>query len=953
MAERWAVANGNWSSTGTWNGGTLPTSADDVYANGFTVQLDQTITALSIRTSAGTTAVAGGGFNVSTAGITLNLSGGLGVVSGTTRCLLSSLASPNSFTVNGNITGGPSGSANGLQLTGTGSVVVNGNVTGGSAASSNGILNSSSGNITVNGTVTGGSNSSASGITATAGIVTINNGTNNAVIAGSTSSTAYGLNIGTSAVFNITGHVISSTSTRAISMSSTSSGNTIIGNVSAENGTHCIDISGAGGSLSVTGNVTGSNFSSSLFGINCDGTNKILTITGNILAGTSTSPFGVSFNSAGGTFTLNGNTNGSSGASAVGTRINAVCTVNINGSCNGGSGTSSHGLLVNAAATVNIVGNVIGGSGSTAHGLNNASTGTVVVNGIVRGAATTGGVGLFNASTGSVTIAQAEFGAEGWPPYTGIVNYIDLTTARLTVENSSFAARTLLPAGYIRWPVATGVWSNQANWDYGLTMPQSTDEVHADGKNVTIDQDVTVLTIETTPRPGGLNGGSFICTSNRTINAHIIAGGGHGLNITGNCTVVVNGSVTGGANTNIYGIRIAAVVNLTVNGTVTGGTASGCMGIMVDIGSGASVIVINGNVVGGEGISARGLQTAANGSQSIMIVGNVLGSVGNGGEGVYLNSSGCSFTVTGTLTARGGHAFQQLAGSSGVTGIINGDIYSSSTAGARYGFIIGGTGTFTVNGASYGGSQSNSYGTYVSGNATYVHNGNAVGSSGGNSYGIYIAAGSCVFTLNGNALGGSAGIGLVSSSPFTMTGNAQGGTASSVYGVWSNAGSGTITFTGNAQGGTALNTHGLAVSNFNGTVNVYGNATGGSGQSSIGVANLGSTAILNLYGNATGGSHNTAYGAHTSTSGEVNVYGFAIGHATNGAPGVNGGTGIFTIYRGITGAQGVPPWSGNGKIFFNDLNMAYIIVNDVNNVQRMLGRRAMIQLGGMQGGFDG
>jgi hypothetical protein len=40
MATRRAVANGNWSSTSTWNGNALPGNGDTVYANGFNVTLD-------------------------------------------------------------------------------------------------------------------------------------------------------------------------------------------------------------------------------------------------------------------------------------------------------------------------------------------------------------------------------------------------------------------------------------------------------------------------------------------------------------------------------------------------------------------------------------------------------------------------------------------------------------------------------------------------------------------------------------------------------------------------------------------------------------------------------------------------------------------------------------------------------------------------------------------------
>jgi hypothetical protein len=59
MPNRWAVANGNWSNTATWNSGAtlgLPTASDDVYANRFNVILDQDISVnvLAARDLAGT-----------------------------------------------------------------------------------------------------------------------------------------------------------------------------------------------------------------------------------------------------------------------------------------------------------------------------------------------------------------------------------------------------------------------------------------------------------------------------------------------------------------------------------------------------------------------------------------------------------------------------------------------------------------------------------------------------------------------------------------------------------------------------------------------------------------------------------------------------------------------------------------------------------------------------------
>ena len=43
MATARAIANGNWSATGTWNGGVLPGNGDTVYANGFNVTINQDI----------------------------------------------------------------------------------------------------------------------------------------------------------------------------------------------------------------------------------------------------------------------------------------------------------------------------------------------------------------------------------------------------------------------------------------------------------------------------------------------------------------------------------------------------------------------------------------------------------------------------------------------------------------------------------------------------------------------------------------------------------------------------------------------------------------------------------------------------------------------------------------------------------------------------------------------
>lgn len=49
MATRFAIGNGNWSDTAIWDSGTLPLNDDIIFANGFTITIDQDITIGSLR----------------------------------------------------------------------------------------------------------------------------------------------------------------------------------------------------------------------------------------------------------------------------------------------------------------------------------------------------------------------------------------------------------------------------------------------------------------------------------------------------------------------------------------------------------------------------------------------------------------------------------------------------------------------------------------------------------------------------------------------------------------------------------------------------------------------------------------------------------------------------------------------------------------------------------------
>jgi hypothetical protein len=153
MAFRYAVATGNWSNTATWDGGTLPTAADDVFSNNFTVTIDGTFTVLSIRNTLNAAApviAAGGQFRYANGGnLTCTATTGI-IVGATTPTLEMTLATPNTATFNGSVLTMTSIlNYNAIKLSGTGTLNLNGNYninTGGAVTqviyvTANGILN--------------------------------------------------------------------------------------------------------------------------------------------------------------------------------------------------------------------------------------------------------------------------------------------------------------------------------------------------------------------------------------------------------------------------------------------------------------------------------------------------------------------------------------------------------------------------------------------------------------------------------------------------------------------------------------------------------------------------------------------------------------------------------------------------------------------------------------------
>lgn len=203
MANRWAVASGNWSNTATWNGGTLPTSADDVFSNTFTVTIDQNVTALSLRNTSASGITAGGGFTVSGA-YTINCSSGAGFVgAGTTYVLTCTNAVGVTVTVQGNTS---NGTPRCLRFNQAGTVNYTGTVNPSNATSDYSLIIDGTGTSNITGNISSGNNAGACGIATSSPTVNV---TGNVTGAGSNTSGIFILSTSSNSILNVTGTVAS------------------------------------------------------------------------------------------------------------------------------------------------------------------------------------------------------------------------------------------------------------------------------------------------------------------------------------------------------------------------------------------------------------------------------------------------------------------------------------------------------------------------------------------------------------------------------------------------------------------------------------------------------------------------------------------------------------------------------------------------------------------------
>jgi hypothetical protein len=259
MADVRAVKNGNWSDTTVWNTGALPTTADDVYSNTFTVNVDTSFQVLSLRNTSGTSITAGGSFNFNSGSISGSCTrtvDNTSLVNGATNLVtVTATTGTVTLTLGSSVTGVALASTNLILHSGNCDFNLNGvGFRGGGASNSVSINKTSTGTIVITGSVNAGPNNSANGLQSTSG---------NTIIIG-----------------NVTGGT-SNLSARGVEQSS---GNlTVIGNITSDpvfTNAVAVGISFTGTSLTITGSVTGG---AAAVGISTTATN--INVSGSIAGG--------------------------------------------------------------------------------------------------------------------------------------------------------------------------------------------------------------------------------------------------------------------------------------------------------------------------------------------------------------------------------------------------------------------------------------------------------------------------------------------------------------------------------------------------------------------------------------------------------------------------------------------------------------------------------------------
>lgn len=435
MANRFAIANGNFNATSTWSdtaagagGFSVPVLGDNAYSNNKTVTITADATCDKVSSEAENGATTGGTF-ILNAGVTLTA----------------------------NVYGGSPGGANGQTVTfqsSTPSVsYIVGNVYGGTVNQSNrGVLHNGSGTLAITGNITAGTFNACNGVLMNAGNGTLNvTGTVNGMPSGS--GHAYGISAGAAGcTVNITGNIVS-------------------GSHSGSNAGYGL-ATGSTATVNITGNISGGSGNTDM-GLAHAGIG-IVTIVGNVTGGSSNGSHGVS-NESSGTIYITGTVTGGSAVTAYGVRNTSTGAVYITGTTIGG--TVMDGTNNSSTGTVKVTRAKGNGYGIGSVGLSAT-------------------FGFSSTTQGSLNyVEEIEYGALGQSPVAGAIILTDKTSNVALFYRPSLSKKTLIDAASIAgaMPAASdvryGTTFNQGNSTGTCYVPSASNVMI----NVNVDNTVGTL----------------------------------------------------------------------------------------------------------------------------------------------------------------------------------------------------------------------------------------------------------------------------------------------------------------------------------------------------------------------------------------------------------------------------------------------------------------------------
>jgi fibronectin-binding autotransporter adhesin len=242
-----------------------------------------------------------------------------------------------------------------------------------------------------------------------------------------------------------------------------------------------------------------------------------------------------------------------------------------------------------------------------------------------------------------------------------------------------------------KWPLANGNWSNAANWNGG-TKPVAGDDVFADGRTVTVDEDFDVATLRTTQRSGGTVGGTFLfntagVTGTVTSSNPLVPGATNMVQITattGTVTLSLGGNVAPRNVTNDILINHSGNCNFTITGgnNINGLPSGGTGGTTCISKTSAGTITITGNLNGGAaGSGGVGNNRALLSTNSnTVVIGNVVGGGAAQSGNQAINQSAGTLTVTGNVTGGQGASSNNGILFSGTSLTVNGTLLGGTTS---------------------------------------------------------------------------------------------------------------------------------------------------------------------------------------------------------------------------------------------------------------------------------